>query len=277
MLQRWLPRAAHALERGSVYLRRKLSWRGPGGRGAGLLLLVSLAAPACQGGPNIFSLDDDRQLGEQAYGQILQDQKIVKSGSAFTMVNRLKDRLVAAARTDNPEIVDRFDWEVTLIEDDQTVNAFALPGGKMAVYTGILPVAQTEAGLAVVMGHEIAHVIARHGTKAMTRQTGAAALIQILLKGDAQNIAGLASNLLNLRFGRGAEMESDRMGLRIMALAGYDPRVAASFWSRMAQLGGEAPPQWLSTHPTNEARIQQIEDLLPETVPIYEANKAKNP
>ena len=264
-------RATRACENARVYLSR----RAVRGR-TGLVACVIALAPACGTlkNFNVFSVDNDKELGEEAYGQILQGEQLVKGGSAYEMVNRLKNKLVAAAHADDPSLVELFNWEVQLIDNDGTVNAFALPGGKMAVYTGILPVAQTEAGLAVVMGHEIAHVIERHGTEAMTRAYTAEVIIEIFA-GSNKDLSGLTANLLQLKFGRNAELEADRKGLRYMAMAGYDPRVAVDFWTRMSQLGGDAPPEWMSTHPAHDTRIQQIESLLPEVIPIYEANKAK--
>jgi predicted Zn-dependent protease len=200
-------------------------------------------------------------LGAEAYPQLLAEERTIDSGADYDMVVRMTERLVQAAKAIDPEIANVFEWEVVLVRRDELVNAWCLPGGKMAVYTGILPVADdgsgdVETGLAVVMGHEIAHATLRHGTKAMTRQMGAA-------------------NLGSLTFGRDAELEADRRGLTYMATAGYDPRAAVSFWQRMnAASGGQAPPQWLSTHPSNENRIRQIESLLPEVIPIYEQSRS---
>lgn len=262
--------SANSRERTRVYPKGRWS---TAARGAALAALA-VVTPSCAG-LNVFSLDQDAELGAQAYTEILGPEKLVTSGPNHEMVNRLMDRLVVAAREESPEIVEKFEWEVSLIANDEVVNAFALPGGKMAVYTGILPVAQSEAGLAVVMGHEIGHVIERHGTEAMTRQYGAAVLIDIVTEGAAaEQLANVANSLVQLRFGRGAELEADRRGLMYMARAGYDPREARDFWTRMSQLGGGAPPEWLSTHPSHESRISQIEELLKEAIPIYEANRA---
>lgn len=241
-------------------------------------LIVGLAAvaPGCAN-LNLFSVNQDAELGAQAYTEILGPEKLITSGADHAMVTRLMEELVEAARYEEPAMVDAFEWEVSLIDNDEVVNAFALPGGKMAVYTGILPVAGSDAGLAVVMGHEIGHVIERHGTEAMTRQYGAAVLIEIVTDGAAaKELANVASSLVHLKFGRSAELEADRRGLMYMARAGYDPREAREFWTRMSQMGGDAPPEWLSTHPSHENRIRQIEELLKEAVPIYEANKASN-
>jgi predicted Zn-dependent protease len=242
----------------------------------GALLASTLAVlTGCQSFTNLntFTPAQDVELGRQAYGEILAGEKLVTSGSDLQMVRRLADRLVAAAHEERPDLVELFEWEVQLIDSPEVVNAFALPGGKMAVYSGIIPVAQTEAGLAVVMGHEIAHATERHGTEAMTRQVGIGTLIAVVLgDANAQQLANVVANLGQLKFGRDAELEADRMGLRYMARAGYDPREAAEFWRRMAALGGGAPPEWLSTHPSNENRIERIESLLPEAVQLYEAS-----
>jgi predicted Zn-dependent protease len=225
----------------------------------------------------MFTLDDDKILGAQAYVSLLSEEALAPPGPTTAMVEEVTMRLVTAAKSVDPQVANAFDWEVSVIQNDEVVNAFCLPGGKMAVYTGILPVAGDDTGLAVVMGHEIAHAIERHGTEAMTRQYGAELLIQILLEGTAQEWAGLGSSLLQLSYGRDAELEADRRGLRYMARAGYDPRAAVDFWTRMAELGGGAPPEILSTHPSNAHRINQIKSLLPGVIPIYEANRADIP
>lgn len=255
-----------------------------------LLALGLLATtPACEtiSNFNAVPLEQDPVLGAEAYPELLEGETIISSGSDYQTVVEMTDRLVRAAKESDPEIANLFEWEVKLVRRDDLVNAWCLPGGKMAVYTGILPVARDgsgdfETGLAVVMGHEIAHATLRHGTQAMTRQMGASALIGLIAVGvgasegqDAAAITAaagtLAANFANLSFGRDAELEADRRGLLYMAKAGYDPRAAVEFWQRMAEAsGGAAPPEWLSTHPTNERRIDQIRSLLPEVIPVYE-------
>lgn len=231
--------------------------------------LTQLSA-SCNG-LNIFSLDDDRSFGQQAYQQILESEATVGNGANYDQVVRVTGRLVEAARYEQPELVNSFDWEARLIQNDETVNAFCLPGGKMAVYTGILPVAQGENGLAVVMGHEIAHATHRHGTKAMTRAVGLDVLISFVAGAETAESAQLLANLaVTLPMGRGAELEADAAGLRYMARAGYDPREAVDFWERMAQLGGSKPPELLSTHPSDDSRIDQLQALMPEAVGLYE-------
>ncbi len=259
---------------------RRVSYRPRTGLGSrtwkGLRRNLAIAAVLVVGSScqmNAFSPEEDVQMGLQTYDQVLENERVITSGADVRMVNRVMDRLVQAAEAEKPDLVQLFQWEVRLLDNDQTVNAFCLPGGKMAVYTGILPVAGGETGLAVVMGHEIAHALERHGTEAVTRQMGISTVIEVLVGQDYQGLASLGANLMSLRFGRGAELEADRSGLRYMARAGYDPREAAAFWGRMSSGGGQAPPEWLSTHPSGESRIEQIESLLPEAMELYEASR----
>ena len=219
---------------------------------------------------NLFAPSQDVAMGIQAYDEILASETIIESGPQVQMVNEVMNNLVAAAKAEDPELVEMFAWEVKLIDNDQMVNAFCLPGGKMAVYTGILPVAETDTGLAVVMGHEIAHALERHGTEAVTRQYGIQGLLAIITGGQGDQLAGLAGNLLGLKFGRSAELEADRSGLRYMARAGYNPQEAIAFWQRMSQGAGAAPPEWLSTHPANSSRISQLQELMPEAMGLYQ-------
>ncbi|MEM9380692.1 MAG: M48 family metallopeptidase, partial [Planctomycetota bacterium] len=221
------------------------------------------------------------------YPGLLEGEATITSGSEFAMVTRMTDRLVDAARRRDPDIANVFEWEVRLVNRDDIVNAWCLPGGKMAVYTGILPVAQSETGLAVVMGHEIAHATLRHGTKKMTRQMGSTLIVAVaaLAIGDSAEeklltaaIAGAGAAFVNLSYGRKDELEADAVGLEYMALAGYDPREAVAFWTRMKEAtgGGGGGPAWLSTHPSNDQRITQIEELLPNAIAIYEQSVGSN-
>ena len=172
-----------------------------------------------------------------------------------------------------------FQWEFNLIQDDQ-VNAWAMAGGKTVVYTGILPVAQNETGLAVVMGHEIAHAIAKHGNERMSQQLAqqfGGVTLQALAgtqPGTAQNLLmtvyGAGSTLGLLKYGRTQETEADRLGLIFMAMAGYDPAQAVPFWERMeAKAGGQAPPEFLSTHPSAGTRLSNLQKFIPEAKKYY--------
>jgi predicted Zn-dependent protease len=173
-----------------------------------------------------------------------------------------------------------FQWEFNVVDEPDTVNAWVMPGGKVVVYTGILPIAKDDTGLAVVLGHEIAHVVAKHGNERMSQalltQMGGVAL-SVALSNQPQMTQtlfaqsyGMGTQLaVALPFSRLQESEADRIGLTLMAIAGYDPRAAVDFWGRMAQHGGQRPPQFLSTHPAPEGRIANIQQYLPETLAVY--------
>jgi len=163
-----------------------------------------------------------------------------------------------------------FAYDVKLLQDDETVNAWCLPCGKMAVYTGILPVCQDEVGLAVVMGHEIGHAIARHGTQRMSTDSLAQSALGLLGEQNYQQLGAMAYEMLfSLPYGRKHELEADHIGLILMARAGYDPRKAIDFWQRMEALGGSSGPEWLSTHPSHGTRIEELNNLMPEAMAIY--------
>jgi predicted Zn-dependent protease len=264
--------------------RRALAAERPRGSGwRGLALGLLLLAPGCTTVPvtgrsafNLVAVEEDKSLGEQAYGEALKDAPLIDSGNQFDLVQRVFTRLVAV--TDEPFRED-FEWEVRLVDDKQTVNAWCLPGGKMACYRGILPVAKDEAGLAVVMGHEIGHAVARHGTERMSQQLGVQAVIELAAGGTAAQWSEALAVAFFLPWGRKQELEADHIGLIYMARAGYDPRTAKDFWSRMAELSGDdGTPQWLSTHPSDETRIAQIEKLLPTALEEWqEATQAAQP
>jgi predicted Zn-dependent protease len=176
-----------------------------------------------------------------------------------------------------------FQWTFNVV-DEATVNAWCMPGGKVVVYTGLLPVTQDEASLAVVMGHEIAHAIARHGNERMSQgmmvQFGGTVLSTALQQKPAVTQAlfgqayGLTTNLGMLKYSRTHETEADKMGLVFAAMGGYNPEVAVSFWERMAaSSGGQAPPQILSTHPSDATRIADLKAFMPEALKYYTPGK----
>ena len=274
------PRPIHFLD----MLRSLLTARGL--RAAAAVLLAAAPLTSCRS-LNLIPLSQDPVLGAEAYPGLLEGESTITSGSEYAMVTRMTDRLVAAAKQRDPKIANLFEWEVKLVNRDDIVNAWCLPGGKMAVYTGILPVAETETGLAVVMGHEIAHATLRHGTKKMTRQMGSALIVAVAAiaigddageKAIAAAVAGAGAAFANLAYGRRDELEADAVGLEYMEMAGYDPREAVAFWTRMKEAtgGGGGGGALLSTHPTNDARIAQIEELLPNAIALYEQSVGSN-
>jgi len=218
------------------------------------------------------------------YKSFLSEQKVVSNTDQAIMVKNVGNRLASAAteylkKTGYSERVAGYKWEFNLVED-KTVNAWCMPGGKVVVYTGILPVTKTESGLAVVMGHEISHAIAQHGNERMSQQL-AVAMGGVALDVALSNKPQQTRNIFLASYGVGAtlgfvlpysrkhESEADRMGLVFMAMAGYDPHEAVSFWKRMAATGGEKPPQFLSTHPSDEKRIADLQKYLPEAMKLY--------
>ena len=214
------------------------------------------------------------------YEQFLGENTVVTGTPEAEMLSRVGERLVDAAQKllasqGQPNYLNDYRWEFTLVQDN-TVNAWVMPGGKVVFYTGIFPVTQNEAGIAVVMGHEIAHAVLNHGQQRMS----ASLLQQVGMMGVSVVTSGLApetqalilaafgvtTNLAGtLPFSREHEREADRYGLKLMAIAGYDPNEAVRFWERMEALStGGGTPEWLSTHPSPPNRIRDIRNLVPE-------------
>lgn len=227
-----------------------------------------------------LSTQQEDALGLQSFQQVLSQSHTIDSGPQFDMVQRVVRRLAAATG----DAARDFHWEVALVQSDQ-VNAFCLPGGKVVVYTGILPVAQSEAGLATVLGHEMAHATSRHGAQRVFEQNltqtavmGVAGSMSNMDPSQQRNVmaalgAGAQYGVL-MPFSRGQESEADHIGLIYMARAGYDPHEALSFWKRMEQLSRTQPPELLSDHPSHGTRIQQLEGWMPQAMEEY--NRATN-
>jgi len=220
----------------------------------------------------LMSESDDMKLGASAYQEVLQKAPVSHDPALNAPVQRVGERIAAVA--DKPD----YRWQFTVIDDPKQANAFCLPGGKVAVYTGIFPIARDDAGLAAVIGHEVAHALARHGAERMSQNT----LLQVGAAGVAvaagvsgtsgatqqaiMQAYGLGSTVgLALPFSRSQESEADHIGLILMAKAGYDPDAAIGLWQRMeAAERGNSPPEWLSTHPAPATRIQDLQGWVAE-------------
>ena len=255
------------------------------------LLVVSCSTVPVTGRRQLNLISDSSMLSmsAQQYQEFLSSQKVIRNTKEADMVQRVGHRIQDSvdryfAEHKMSEDLKGYAWEFNLVESKE-VNAWCMPGGKVVVYTGILPIASDEAGLAVVMGHEIAHAIAKHGNERMSQalvtQLGGVALSTALESYPAQTRAlwmtafGLGSQVgVLLPYSRLHESEADRLGLIFMAMAGYDPNEAPRFWSRMAaEKGGAAPPEFLSTHPSDKTRIEKIKQEIPEAMKYYEPDR----
>ncbi len=234
---------------------------------------------------NLIPTSNMLSMSLQQYDQFIETNKLSDDPEKTAMVKRVGGRIQKAVEDyyiengDRDEL-DNYSWEFNLIEDD-TVNAWCMPGGKVVVYTGILKVAADETELAVVVGHEIAHAVAKHGNERMSQgliaQMGGVALSTALSrKPEATRQLWMTAYGLGAQYGailpysRLQEKEADHLGLIFMAKAGYNPKSAVSFWTRMSEMkGGQAPPEYLSTHPSDSTRIKSIEKLLPDVMKYY--------
>jgi metalloendopeptidase OMA1, mitochondrial len=259
----------------------------------GIMVCVLLVVGGCETNPYtgrnqllMTSVAEEMQMGTQAYAQVKSDPKMRQSQDPREIepVRRVAARIIEAAkRSKYGEMAQQFQWEVTVIKEDKTLNAFALPGGKMAVYTGIFSVAKTEAGLAAVMGHEVVHALARHGAERMSQGQLTNAALQAagaavgasggggVMSQAAMAALGVGAQVgVLLPFSRQHESEADYIGILLAADAGYDPRESVGLWERMAQLsGGGGPAEFMSTHPGHETRIEQLKQWMPEAMAIY--------
>ena len=215
------------------------------------------------------------------YEEFINENTVVTGTPDAAMVTRIGSRIAEAAQKwlsaeGNAHYLDEYRWEYNLIADN-TVNAWCMPGGKIVVYTGILPVTQTEAGLAVVMGHEVSHALLNHGQQRMSAgvlqqlgQVGLGVGLGVVgLSQETQSLAMAAYGIgtevgATLPFSRSHESEADHYGLILMAIAGYNPEEAVPFWQRMAAMGGGGTPEFLSTHPSDATRIRQLQGWIPE-------------
>lgn len=258
-----------------------------------VVFIILIIADACTRVPitgrrqmNLLSEPELIKLSLTEYNKFLTQHAPVPDSDTNTQLvkkvgNNIKvavERFMTANKRYRKRI-EGYNWQFNYIKDDKTVNAWCMPGGKVVVYSGLLSVTQNETGLAVVMGHEIAHAIARHGNERMSQQlavkTGGALLstavsgvskeTQDIFNKSYGNVAGLGI----LAYSRKHELEADKLGLVFMAMAGYDPREAVSFWERMAKLSKDGTLTILSTHPSDETRIAEIKKFLPKALKYY--------
>lgn len=255
------------------------------------IIIVVSFAEACSVVPltgrkqlNILPESQMISMALTSYEDFMKTNPASDDRTSQSMVERVGSNIAAAVTRYFKEnnISDRLEgykWEFNLVKND-TPNAWAMPGGKVVVYSGILPYTQDDNGLAVVLSHEIAHAVARHGNERMSQglltEFGGIALDQLLkdkpdqTKSIFNTAYGLGSQVgVMLPFSREHELEADRLGLIFMAMAGYDPETAVAFWERMSKMGGQKPPEFLSTHPSDEKRINKIKAELPEAMKYY--------
>ncbi len=252
------------------------------------VILLGIVLSACATVPDtgrkqllLISPPQEMQLGLEAFEKIKKETPISKDPEINAMVQRVGKRIAAVAPLPNAQ------WEFVVFDAPKTANAFCLPGGKVGIYTGILPITKNEAGLATVIGHEVAHAVARHGAERMSQG------LLAQLGGQIVNIATASKSpqtraLINAAYGVGTtvgvmlpysranELEADRLGQLYMARAGYDPKTSIEFWKRFAAWGarqGKRPPEFLSTHPVGKTRIRQLLKFLPEAEAEYRRAK----
>jgi metalloendopeptidase OMA1, mitochondrial len=254
----------------------------------GLALLVCGASSCLErnaAGRQTLLLESSRELEQQSgaiYAEQIAKGKLSTNTRYNAIVQRSGKRIIEQAQKLYPEHCQGFQWEVNLLESDEA-NAYCMPGGKIAVYTGILKVCENEAALAAVMGHEVSHALLDHGNERMSQAKMAAGVMAVAqvasetaikdekYKQGALMALGLGAQVgVLLPFSRTHETEADRMGLRLSAAAGYDPAEAPRLWERMKQLGGGAPLEFMSTHPGHDRRIQDLQDMQPQVLPLYQ-------
>lgn len=234
---------------------------------------------------NLVNESEIQLMAVSQYRTFLTENKVVGSGNANAAMVQRVGKNIASAVTNyyngqgQPQILEGYSWEFNTI-DSEEVNAWAMPGGKVVVYSGMFDVTQNENALAIVMGHEIAHAIAKHGnermSQAMVQQLGGIALEVALAQEPAQTrdlfllSYGIGSHLgAMLPWSRQQETEADKYGLIFSAMAGYDPREAIPFWQRMSEAGGASPPEFLSTHPSDQTRMRKLKKFMPEALKYY--------
>jgi len=257
------------------------------------LMLISCTTVPITGRKQLNIIPNSTMLSMsfQQYDEFLKQNRVSKDPKKVKLVKNVGRKIRKAveeymSQKGMSDQLKGYKWEFNLVENDQ-VNAWCMPGGKVVVYTGILPITKNESGLAVIIGHEIAHAIAEHGNERMSQslmtQLGGMALAKAIEEKPEQT-----QQLWMAAFGAGAQLgymlpysrlhenEADHLGLIFMAMAGYDPHQAVGFWKRMAEMKeGQAPPEFVSTHPSDKNRIKNLKKLLPETIKFYKEAKSR--
>lgn len=226
-------------------------------------------------------------MAASTYVDMLKEETLIETGPEVDRIRRVGVKIARAAETGDFAWPRRgsFEWEFRVIQDAETINAWALPGGKVAVYTGILTLTQSDEELATVLGHEIAHAILRHGNERFSQElvaAGGTKAVETAVKDQSEKTQDMilesfgvgTKKGMTLPYSRAHELEADLIGLKLMAAAGYDPNAAVDFWNRMAQLNrGNSVPPLLKTHPSHEQRIEKIQENLPEAIAIFEGTQ----
>ncbi len=234
-----------------------------------LMLALQTCAPAGPGSLNFFSIDDDVKLGQQLQQEIANDPQQyplldrTQYAESYRYLEGIRDEILNSG---NVTYRDQFAWQVYIIRDDKTLNAFVTPGGYIYVYTGLIKYLDTEDQLAGVMGHEIAHADRRHSTNNLTKQYGLSILLQMATGSNSsqvsQLLAGLAGNVVGLSFSRKSETDADAMSVKYLSNTEYQCNGAAGFFEKILKEGnGQEPPQFLSTHPSSSHRVKDINAL----------------
>jgi metalloendopeptidase OMA1, mitochondrial len=256
------------------------------------LLALVLFATGCSTVPEtgrrqlmLVSPSEEAGMGLEAFAQLKKAEKVSTDDDTHARIQRIGRRIAQSVGRELPNA----QWEFVVFESDQ-LNAFALPGGKVGVYTGLIKLAENDDQLAAVIGHEVAHVTSRHGAERTSQNLAVAGVGLLAQVGmDAKDVDPAKRNAILAAYGVGAsvglmlpysrlhETEADAVGLRFAAGAGYDPRAAAAFWLRMAAAnkGGARPPEFLSTHPAEATRIKSLQELAPRYLPLYESARAR--
>ena len=257
----------------------------------GILFAASILLTACSTVPltgrkqlNLVSNSEVLTLSYQEYGDFIKTTPLSANAAGTAAVKRVGARLEAAVeqylkQNNQLSLIDGYAWEFNLVQGSD-VNAFCMPGGKVVFYEGIMPITQNDTGIAVVMGHEIAHAIARHGNERMSQQMMAqygAAAASAAVSGKSQTTQTIANTVFGigaqygvlLPYSRKHELEADHLGLIFMAMAGYDPQEAIGFWQRMSANGSASVAEFMSTHPSDETRIKELQKAMPEAMKYY--------